>query len=548
MPRNPYLNRSMIRALDQFYGRRRELQRAMARLGAQPPQSISLVGERRVGKSSMLWHLSQPEVCAAYLEAPQNCLFLSMDCQGQQHLDQGGFLRTFGQRLQMAAGDRLSVPETSDFSAVKRSVEDLDRAHLRLVCLFDEFETITHSPSFGPEFFGFLRSLANAHPVAFVTASRRDLQSLCHSREISESLFFNIFAQIRLGPMPAAELRELIGAPSAAAGIPLEPHAAHLIELGGHLPFFAQIACAAAFDCLAETGELDLDAVERQFMEEAASHFHYLWGTFVPEERRAIEQVLRHSAPDPEQLPALKSLEADGYLERDGEGFRLFSRAFSRFLQENPAAPESDPPPARMPEPSRTRMRRGPLYLGAALLLAALGFLGYFLYQPGPGPSLLQQTAQRPLPFSLTIEFYCQRRAGEEHGLIGSAALATLGPGDQYRFALSAAEPCYLYAFRTRPGGELLPLLPDASAALPLGLKPGERYWIPTGQGEWLAAEGGQATIHFIASRERDRELEELYQRFLQAAPTRKAEYHRRLEETLSRQAVSHLEISIKSE
>ncbi|MBI2504900.1 MAG: DUF4384 domain-containing protein [Candidatus Latescibacteria bacterium] len=548
MPRNPFLNRSMIRTLDQFYGRRRELQRAMARLGAQPPQSVSLVGERRMGKSSMLWHLSQPEVCATYLEAPQHYLFLSMDCQGQQHLDQGGFLRDFGQRLQLVAGDRLFVPETGDFPAVKRAVEDLDRARLRLVCLFDEFETITHNPSFGPEFFGFLRSLANAHPVAFVTASRRDLESLCHSREISESPFFNIFSQIRLGPMPEAELRELIGAPSAAAGISLEPHAAQLIELGGHLPFFAQIACAAAFDCLAETGELDLDIVERQFMEEAASHFHYLWGSFVPEERRAIEQVLRRAAPHPEQLPVLKSLEADGYLEREGEGYRLFSRAFSRFLQENPAAPEADPPPARLPGPSRPPMRRGPLYLGAALLLAALGFLGYSLYQPAPGPSLVQQTAPHPLPFSLAIEFYCQRKTGEEQGLVGSAALATLGPGDQYRFALSSAEPCYLYAFRTRPSGEFLPLLPDASVALPLGLKPGERYLIPTGQGEWLAAEGGQATIHFIASKERDRELEELYQRFLQAAPTRKAEYRRRLEEILSRQAVSRLEISIKPE
>lgn len=547
MPRNPFLNRSMIRALDEFHGRRRELQRAMARLGANPPQSISLVGERRVGKSSLLWHLSQPETWAANQEAPPHNLFLSMDCQGQQHLDQGGFLSDFGKRLQLAAGLRLSVPETGDFSALKRAVEDLDRAHLRLVCFFDEFETITHNPSFGPEFFGFLRSLANAHPVAFVTASRRDLQSLCHSREISESPFFNIFAQIHLGPMPEAELQELIAAPSAAAGIPLKPHAAQLIELSGHLPFFTQIACAAAFDCLAETGELDLDIVERHFMEEAGSHFNYLWGAFDPEERRAITQVLRNAAPDPEQLPALKSLEADGYIERAGQGFRLFSRAFTRFLQENPTAPEADPPPDRSLGPSRPRIGRGPLYLGAVLLLAALGLAGYFLYQPTLDHSLIQQAEQRPLPFSLSIEFYCQRKAGEEKGLVGSAALATLSPGDQYRFALAAAEPCHLYAFRTRASGELLSL-PDASAANPLTLKPGENFQLAPASGEWFAAEGGPTTIHFIASRERDRELEELYQRFLQATPTRKAEYRRRLEETIARQAVSRLGISIKSE
>ena len=91
MARNPYLNRSMIRAVDQFFGRQREVERIMSRLGSDPPQSISIVGARRAGKSSLLWHIAQAEIHARYLDAPGRYVFLLFDFQGQQHLDQSGF-------------------------------------------------------------------------------------------------------------------------------------------------------------------------------------------------------------------------------------------------------------------------------------------------------------------------------------------------------------------------------------------------------------------------------------------------------------------------
>ena len=210
----------MIRTVEEFYGRQRELQHVMARIGAQTPQSISLVGERRMGKSSLLWHLSQREIYASHLETPERYVFMLMDCQGQQHLNQEGFCRAFGEHLGTAVGDRLEVAEVGDLSGVERVAQAMEGADLRLVCLFDEFETITRNADFGTEFFGFLRSMANAYPVAFVTASRSNLETLCHNREISESPFFNIFSHIRMGPMSEVEVRELITKPSAEAGMP----------------------------------------------------------------------------------------------------------------------------------------------------------------------------------------------------------------------------------------------------------------------------------------------------------------------------------------
>jgi hypothetical protein len=166
-----------------------------------------------MGKSSLLWHLSQPDVYNASLDNPQNYLFVFMDFQGQQHLNQAGFCRVFSQHLAEIAGDRIELPPVNDLADLEHLARAVDREGLRLICLFDEFETVTRNAEFSAEFFGCLRSLANVYSLAYITASRRNLQSLCHNEQISESPFFNIFSEIRVGPMRADEIDELITSP-----------------------------------------------------------------------------------------------------------------------------------------------------------------------------------------------------------------------------------------------------------------------------------------------------------------------------------------------
>ena len=345
--RNPYLNRSMVRSLDGFFGRRRELDRAMARLGDATPQSVSVVGERRVGKSSFLWHLAQPEVQARYLDDAQAHVFVYIDFQGQRHLDLSGFSRVFSRQLAEAAAGRASVEEAADLGALERCVQGLCGQGLRIVGLFDEFETVTGSAVFGGEFFGFLRSLANSYPVAYVTASRRDLQALCRSQEIAESPFFNIFSRVVLGPLEEAAATQLIVEPSAAAGLPLAAHAEELSRLGGHLPLFLQMACSAAFECLqeADSGELDAAPVTRRFREEADAHLEYLWEHLPDQEREALEGLLSGREPRNEPTPGLRRLEETGHVQRVGGGLRPFSSCLGPWLAEHGRLAETPLPP-----------------------------------------------------------------------------------------------------------------------------------------------------------------------------------------------------------
>ena len=345
MLRNPYLNRSMLRSLDRFFGRQAQIERIMARLDSPTPQSVSLVGERRTGKSSLLWHLAQQEIYGRYLEQATDYVFVYLDFQRQQQLDQQGFCRVFGEELNEAAGGRFSVPDLTDFPDLEAAVQQLARQNLRLVCLCDEFETITRNTLFGPEFYGLLRSLANAYPIAFITASHRDLQELCHKSEIAESPFFNIFAQVHLGPLTPAEAQQLICQPSAAAGLPLEKHLDALCAWGGHLPFFLQMICSAVFESHNEGGgQWTWDDAAERFNEEVAVHFRYFWNHFDADQQQVLNDLIHGEASDGAHQPILRGLARDGYIIPNDKGYRLFSKGLELFAEKTaPRVPAPTP-------------------------------------------------------------------------------------------------------------------------------------------------------------------------------------------------------------
>ncbi len=55
---NPYKFRNRLPAdSDMFFGRKREIERLLDMLSGKPPQNVSIVGERRIGKSSLAYRV-----------------------------------------------------------------------------------------------------------------------------------------------------------------------------------------------------------------------------------------------------------------------------------------------------------------------------------------------------------------------------------------------------------------------------------------------------------------------------------------------------------
>ncbi len=340
---NPYLNRLMIQSPGQFIGRVKEVSRVLSRVGGQRPQSVSIVGERRIGKSSLLFHLTWPEVRKRYLGQDDDLLVVFFDLQQLHDLPPEEFLLLLSDRITKTTGEvsRGTAGGYQEFQAV---LERLTAAGKRLVLLFDEFDAITSNPLFRKEFYSFLRSMANNHAVSYVTSSRVELQALCHSTEIADSPFFNIFSNLYLRPFERGEALDLITVPSQESGRPLGDHADQIIDMAGCLPFYLQIACSACFDCLEESpGQpLNVPAVEARFLEEATPHFEYLVDHFGEDQIRVLMAVGSGNQPRIEEMSTARRLIRDGYLvESAKDQYALSSRLFAGHLRERAAAEKS---------------------------------------------------------------------------------------------------------------------------------------------------------------------------------------------------------------
>ena len=295
MPRNPYVNRVAIKDPAQFYGRTREVSKIFSRLGASRPQSISVVGERRIGKSSLLYYIDQKQVRTRLLDRPENYAFVFIDLQQKRRLTLTEFFKELFSLLSKEINDDSLLRLDPTFDSVRSVLEDFRQRNLKLIVLFDEFDAITTNRAFDLEFYSFLRSIANNYDVAYVTSSARDLQELCHTQLIADSPFFNIFTNVFLRAFTRKEATDLISLASAQAGLPLEGYARRIMEVAGYFPYFLQIACSAYFDYLLENeGKLNREEVEETFLDEAKGQFRFIWDHMSDGHRRCVRDFTEH--------------------------------------------------------------------------------------------------------------------------------------------------------------------------------------------------------------------------------------------------------------
>ena len=337
---NPYLNRNMIRDRRFFYGRKKEIATIYSRIGAGRPQSVSIVGERRIGKSSLLHFINESGNRLSYLKESASYIFIFMDFQEKRRSSAQEFFVSLFEKLKEETAERIgSLPEPG-YDGFKEVCERLDGEKMKLVLLFDEFESITKNRNFTPEFFAFLRSLANNYNVAYVTSSVKNLQELCHNREISDSPFFNIFSNLNLGAFTEQEARLFVGEPSRIAGNPLEEHFDSVVELAGYFPFYMAIACSILFDFDFEQvhpRKTVFENIEELFLDEAGMHFQFILDSLSRDEIRFCKKIIDQEPLGDVDRYAARSLIRRGYLlagETDQE-LRLFSGTFAKKLLEH---------------------------------------------------------------------------------------------------------------------------------------------------------------------------------------------------------------------
>jgi serine/threonine-protein kinase len=332
---NPYLNRVMIQQPDQFFGRRRELERIFSRIGGTRPQSVSVLGDRRIGKSSLLKALTWAEVRQSHLGEDDPYVFSFIDFQQFRQITLDDFFQFLERQVRKAYLEAPVTAAASGHESFLRILEHMRDHDRKLVLLLDEFDAITSNTSFDVEFYSFMRSAANNYPLALVTSSNVELLGLCHSSDVADSPFFNIFSNLYLRPFEPAEALELIRLPSEREGVSLAPFADQILSLAGNFPFYLQIACSVYFDWLQENTDTEPNREElrERFLEEAAPHFRYFWEHLPKESRHVLRRTISGVAPEPEYMLLRRKLEREGYVVKERDRFSPFSSAFGSYIR-----------------------------------------------------------------------------------------------------------------------------------------------------------------------------------------------------------------------
>lgn len=330
---NPFFHRGAIRRPEEFHGRQIEISQILGLL--RNGQSVSLIGPRRIGKSSLLLHVARPQVRAALELDPPQALFAVIDCQ-----EFGGsppeeiYEALLAELMDSAEHAGIEVDEVARYGTYRsldRILNHLHRQKTSVVVLLDEFELLAANERLTPYFFARLRGLTTKYGLAFLTASQRPLFDITADEEILSSPFFNIFVTLPLGLYNDTEARELLSARLAGTAVSFSAATCdHLLHLVGPHPFFLHIAGYHAFQALSEGQTFDtveeLSQLDAPIEVEADSHLGYLWQNLSPDEQYALTIL---DGP----VDSMRLLEQQCLVHQDDGEYQYTSEILRRFVR-----------------------------------------------------------------------------------------------------------------------------------------------------------------------------------------------------------------------
>ncbi|QTA81978.1 Tetratricopeptide repeat-containing protein [Desulfonema limicola] len=330
---NPYNNKSMLpHDSDMFFGRRAELNRIENMLDSDNPQSVSIVGERRIGKSSIanrIYHRFKDS---------ENTLAVFMDCDGlaedcKTKEDFFGLLNEkFSEAVEAGQGVEIDLNLDKelfkDYPGFKSFVNKQAKKGIRFLIFIDEFEKLSAMGFADDSFFSNLRFLANKPDfrLAFVTVSQKRLKDLTHKSVISSG-FWNIFGDVIIGLLEDDALIDLRVKGFQESGFVVEEQDFNIIDFyGGAFPFFNQIVCSHMFFAKASWEKLNVNQIKFEL------NYHYkdLWEKRTRDEQKVLKKLVDEEKAD-EYL--LTELQVRGLLKQTGEYYYPFSKFFSYLIE-----------------------------------------------------------------------------------------------------------------------------------------------------------------------------------------------------------------------
>lgn len=311
---NPFIfGRALVP--EEFVGRERELPRLFSRLAT--GQSVAIIGQPHIGKTSLMKFVLDPQVRRAQLgDRFEHDVFSFLDAQMLNNIqDQASFWRT-------ALEPVKAFPRSDKYSDLMPFLEVLETATqnnfgsfvleqffrsvcssgVRLFLFLDEFDAFLDHPGLhSAEFYGSLRALAShSGGLVIVIASRQSLEELNRvTQEINPhgSPYLNVFTSLNLGALSESELQKLLDrAGKRFSAVDRE----YVKRVSGGHPYLAQTAAAMLWEAGEEgiTGAARYEAAGRDHYWQTRQHFSDTWRVWSQSTRKVITCIALGQIPE----------------------------------------------------------------------------------------------------------------------------------------------------------------------------------------------------------------------------------------------------------
>lgn len=299
---NPFTFGNPVSTRDRFFGREGDIRQVISRL-LSAGESTSVVGERRIGKTSLLKYLANPDTAPELGLPPEKFCLVYIDFQGLTDITPVRFWQRVLRKMEAAICkpelvseiQNLRQQDTFDLFDLEDLFEAISGEGITIVLFLDEFEYVTRNPNFSADFFGGLRALAIHQDLSLVTGTRRELIDLCHSEEIKGSPFFNIFVNLVLRPFSREKVLEMIAGYIARTELSVVDRELEMIlQLSGGHPFFVQMAGYYLVEAKwkNEAGDELITNIVNNFDKQSEPHFQYFWSHSSESEKITLLTIL----------------------------------------------------------------------------------------------------------------------------------------------------------------------------------------------------------------------------------------------------------------
>ena len=312
MSRNPFVYSKPVKN-EEFHNRKEELTAAIDFMKSM--QSFSVIGERRIGKTSFLMHLLSKEVLEEHGIGSGEYIAVYFDMSSLHDVTKNTFIKALAERIEEMMG--FESQSTDIFEDIKALVEKLASGNMNLVFAFDEFELIEPVLE---DISHWLKSILQNENVMAITATQETLGEL---NPKSAASLFNLFSNLTLGLFSRRETENMIKNVFQSGGRGLEDEKVSLLaDLSGGNPFLIQLLGFHYY-----SKEMTRNEFENEMLDQTRDVFEGYWRHLSEKEK---EFLLNTDTPVDDRTG--HNLEKRGFVIRKGEKWKIFSKLFERFL------------------------------------------------------------------------------------------------------------------------------------------------------------------------------------------------------------------------